>query len=80
MLSIGFTPTAWTCALNMEDTYDWNNRQWSVPLNLSISKVTRLGSQLVSLGGGVRYWAESPDSGPKGIGYRLIFTLLLPKK
>ncbi len=31
-------------------------------------------------GYGVRYWAESPDSGPGGFGFRTGLTLLFPKK
>jgi hypothetical protein len=27
----------------------------------------------------VRYWAEGPDSGPHGWGYRVVITLLFPK-
>jgi hypothetical protein len=73
------TPTAWTFSLNTESTYDWESEQWSVPINGIVSKVTKVGSQLVSVGAGVRYWAESPDSGPDGWGARLIFTLLFPK-
>jgi len=73
------TPTAWTFGLNTESTYDWENEQWSVPINATVSKVTKIGSQLVSVGGGLRYWADSPDSGPEGLGVRLTFTLLFPK-
>jgi hypothetical protein len=73
------TPTAWTFGLNTESTYDWKKQQWSVPLNVSVSKVTKFGSQLVSVGGGLRYWVESPDSGPDGLGVRLIVTMLFPK-
>jgi hypothetical protein len=73
------TPTAWTFGTNVESSYDWKNAQWSVPLNLSVSKVTRFGTQLVSLGGGLRYWVESPQSGPHDIGFRVVVTLLFPK-
>ena len=73
------TPTQWTFALNTESTYDWENEQWSVPVNVSASKLTRLGTQLVSLGGGVRYWLDSPDSGAEGFGLRLTVTLLFPR-
>lgn len=73
------TPTGWTFALNTESSYDWENEQWSVPLNATVSKVTKIGSQLVSLGAGVRYWADSPESGPHDVGFRLIVTLLFPK-
>jgi hypothetical protein len=32
------------------------------------------------MGGGLRYWAQSADNGPEGLGIRLVFTLLYPKK
>ena len=51
------TPTAWTYSLNTESTYDWENEEWSIPINGQLSKVTRIGDQLVSVGGGLRYWA-----------------------
>jgi hypothetical protein len=73
------TPAAWTFALNTESTYDWEGEEWNVPVNAIVSKVTRVGSQLVSVGGGLRYWADSPDSGAEGLGVRLVFTLLFPK-
>lgn len=73
------TPKAVTYALNTESTYDWKSEQWSVPINVTATKVTKFGSQLVSVGGGIRYWAESGDSGPEGWGARVILTLLFPK-
>jgi len=73
------TPDAWTYTLNTESTYDWKSENWSVPLNGVVTKVTKIGDQLVSIGGGVRYWAHSPSSGPDGWGARLVFTLLFPK-
>jgi hypothetical protein len=73
------TPDAVTYTLNTESTYDWEARQWSVPLNAVVSKVTKLGDQLVSFGGGARYWADSPDAGAKGFGLRVVVTLLFPK-
>jgi hypothetical protein len=78
-LSYG-TPTAWTFGINVESSYDWENEQWSVPLNVSVSKVTHFGTQLVSVGGGLRYWVDSPDSGPHDIGFRVVITLLFPQK
>lgn len=72
------TKEAVTVALNTESTYDWKSEQWGVPINVTVSKVMNLGDQLVSVGAGVRYWAESTDGGPEGVGMRLMFTLLLP--
>ena len=39
----------------------------------------RIGNQLVSIGGGLRYWAEAPDGAPSDVGFRLVFTLMFPK-
>ena len=73
------TPRQTTFALNTESTYDWENRQWSVPLNFNVSQLLRAGDQLLQLGGGVRYWTTAPDGGPEGWGFRLQITLLYPK-
>lgn len=73
------TPSAWTFTVNTENTYDWKKEQWSMPIHGVITKVTKIGSQLISIGGGVRYWADSPESGAEGLGFRLIVTLLFPR-
>jgi hypothetical protein len=73
------TPDAWTYGINTESTYDWRAKQWSVPINLFVSKLVKFGTQPVSLGAGVRYWADSPDTGPSGWGFRVIVTFLFPR-
>lgn len=73
------TPTAWTTSVTSESTYDWEAEQWAIPLNVSASKVTRFGTQLVSVGGGLRYWVDSTPAGPEGLGFRLFVTLLFPR-
>ncbi len=72
------TPDAWTFSLNTESTYDWTAEQWSVPLNFVVTKLTKIGNQPISIGGGVRYWADAPDSGPEGWGARAVVTYLFP--
>jgi len=74
------TTNAWTFTLNTESTYDWAANRWAVPVNLVVAKVTKVGNQLVSLGAGVRYWVDGPDSGPHGWGGRLVATLLFPTR
>ena len=73
------TKTATTFAVNTESTYDWKSKQSAVPLNAVATQVLKFGNQLVSVGCGVRYWADSTDGGPEGFGVRLLFTLLFPK-
>ena len=73
------TPTAWTYSLQSESTYDWENSDWQIPIRASVSKVTRVGGQLLSVGGGISYWLESSNRGPEGWGYRFVVTLLFPR-
>lgn len=68
-----------TVSFNAESAYDWNGDQWSVPVNAAYSKVMRIGGQMVSLQGGVRYWFEAPSGGPDW-GLRFTLTLLYPRK
>ena len=69
----------WSFALHTESTHDWGNERWSVPVNVNASKLTRFSTQLVSLGGGLRYWVDGPDSGPEGLGLRITDTLQFPR-
>ncbi|MCK9538523.1 transporter [Dokdonella sp.] len=73
------TPTAWTYGLNTESTYNWKTSEWTVPLNFTVAKLTRIGSTPVSFTGGVRYYTTSPDNGAHGWGFRFVVTLLYPK-
>jgi len=73
------TPAAWSYTFQTESTYDWENTQWTVPISGVVSKVTKVGDQLVSFAGGVRYWADGPEGGPHGWGFRLVVTLLFPR-
>jgi hypothetical protein len=69
----------WTYTLNAESTYNWETDQWAVPINFQISKLTKFGDQPVSITGGIRYWAESPeDLGPEGWGGRVALTFIFP--
>lgn len=73
------TSNAWTFTLQTESSYDWEREQWSVPINGVASKIVRIGPLPVSLSGGVRYWAESPEGGPENWGARFGVTFLLPR-
>jgi hypothetical protein len=73
------TQTKTTFGLNSESTYDWEAEEWSVPVNLTVNQLLKVGGQLFQVGGGVRYWADSPDNGPEDWGVRLQITFLFPK-
>lgn len=73
------TPEAWTFTANTESTYDWERDSWSIPVNFVITKLVKIAGKPVSIGGGVRYWAKSPNGGADGWGGRLLITFLFPK-
>ncbi|GAA5082364.1 transporter [Lysobacter panacisoli] len=72
-------PGGRTLTFNAESTYDWENQQWTVPINVTYSKVTRVGSQMMSFAGGVRGYADAPTGGPDW-GLRFVVTFLVPPK
>jgi hypothetical protein len=72
-------PSAWTVSVQSESSYNWNSDQWSIPVNLGVSKLVRFGKLPVSLQAGMGYWAESPDKGPEGFRFRLQASIVMPK-
>ena len=73
------TKKAMTFTLNTESTYDWDNDQWTVPLNVMVQQLVKIGKQPVAFTAGGRYYAEKPDEGPEW-GLRFAVILLFPKK
>jgi len=67
----------WTWSLNSESTYDWAANQWTVPVNLMLSKMVKIGKLPAQWQVGARYYVEKPDDGPEW-GLRLSLTFLLP--
>jgi hypothetical protein len=67
-----------TFSLNTESLYDWKNSQWTVPINVSIGQMIKIGQRPISLELGYRYYAEKPEDGPDW-GLRLFVKFLFPK-
>ncbi len=72
------TPDAWTFSLNTESSYNWESEEWTVPVNVGVSKLITLGKQPISLQGGYRYYVDAPDGGPDW-GLRFAVTFLFPR-
>jgi hypothetical protein len=75
------TKTAATFTLNSEASKNWeaaDGEEWTVPINLSASKVTRLGPFPFSIAVGAGYYVEKPEGGPEWK-FRLVGTLILPR-
>jgi len=72
------TYNGYTFSLNTETSYNWTSDEWTVPINMSVSKLTAIGNQPVSLQLGGRWWAVSPTAGPEDFGLRFGITFLFP--
>jgi hypothetical protein len=73
------THTKTTFSVSSESTYDWENNDWSVPIIISAKQMLKVGDQLFQVGGGLRYWAESPTNGAEDWGFRMELIFLFPK-
>lgn len=72
------TRDATTWGANLEASYDWTHKTWSVPANFTVSHLYNFGGQRVSLGVGARiYLVDEGDSPDWGL--RAIATFLFPK-
>ena len=72
------TPKKLTYYLNTESTYNWDTKDWSVPINFGANQLMKMGNQIMQVGGGLRYWAESSEMGPEGWGVRLNIIFVFP--
>jgi hypothetical protein len=73
------TPKGLSYTSIIDFTNNWETDQSSASIALGATKVTRLGNQMISYGGFLKYWADTTDTTPEGISYRFQFTLLFPK-
>jgi len=71
------TKTKTTFGLNAESTYDWNDSQWTVPVNATVSQLVKVGKLPVQFTVGGRYYAEGPSGAPEW-GLRFVITPLFP--
>jgi hypothetical protein len=71
------TKSKTTFTINTEASYDWHAGQWTVPINLMVSQLVRVGRVPVSFAVGARYYAEAPSTGPDW-GLRFVVTPLFP--
>lgn len=73
------TKTKTSLSITTESTYDWESEEWSVPIVFSVLQMLKIGPQIIQVGVGARYWADSPDGGPEDWGGRVQLTFLFPK-
>jgi hypothetical protein len=72
------TKTQTTFVLNTESSYDWEHSQWTVPINVAVAQLVKIGKSPVQFQLGAKYYAEGPSGAPEW-GLRFSVTLLFPK-
>jgi len=72
------TKTQTSFGVNTESTYNWNSEEWTVPVNLTVSQLVKIGKQPISLQAGYRNYVDAPDGGPDW-GLRFQVTFMFPK-
>lgn len=72
------TPTRTTLFVSTETTYDYSAHQATVPLQLGVNQLVRLGRVPFQIGGPARYYAETLPGGPKW-GFQIRPTFVLPR-
>jgi hypothetical protein len=78
-LALAYTaPTRTTMFASTESSYNGNNKQWTVPRQVGVTQLLRVGGRPLQLGGLVRYYAEAPQGGPDW-GFQIRVTLVFPK-
>jgi hypothetical protein len=71
------TKTKTTFGVNTESTYDWRAEQWTVPINVLISQLVKIGKMPVQFALGAKVYADGPSGGPDW-GLRFVVTPLFP--
>jgi len=65
--------------LNTESIYNWETKEWTVPINFTVAQLFKVGTQIMQAGTGGRYWAEAIDGSADDWGLRFQLTFLFPK-
>jgi hypothetical protein len=75
------SPKATTVTFNTESSYNWRDGRWSVPLNLTVTHLFKIGGQRVQIGGGGRVYVarDAPSGQGPDWGLRFVTTFLFPK-
>ena len=62
---------------NLESSYDWERKDWTVPMNVGVTHIYKVGEQRIQGGIMGRYYLDKPGGGPDW-GVRLVVTFLIP--
>lgn len=70
------TRDAWTFGVEAESSFDWETRRGTLPVALTANRITLVGNHRFGIGGALRHYLDSPESGPHGWAFTANFTLM----
>lgn len=68
------TRSAWTFSANSEFSYDWEQSDTVLPLNVLVGKFLRTGGTPIQMSLGLTWFVAEADGGPEGLGFSLLVT------
>lgn len=68
-------PGGFALTTTLEASYDWNGRQWTLPIGVGASQLVNVSGRPVNLAVQGRYWLDGPSTAPEW-GLRLAATLV----
>ncbi len=72
------TKTFTSFGINTDSSCDWSDSRWTVPINVFVQQLLKVGKQPIALQIGGRYYAEGPSGAPDW-GLRFQLSFLFPK-
>lgn len=79
---VAYGKAGWTFSVNSESLGNWeaaSGEEWTIPVNIMLSKVVQLGTRPISVQAGPRFYVETPTGGPDW-GFRAALTLIFPRR
>lgn len=58
-------PGGFALSTTLEASYDWNGRQWTLPLGIGASQLVNVGGRPINLAVQARYWLDGPSTAPE---------------
>jgi len=78
LFALKFLPGGWTVGIQPVLGYDWEDDQATIPLNLTVRKVVKLGNMPMQLSAGFDYYVEQSDDFGPDFGFKFSITPVVP--
>jgi len=69
----------WNLSLRVPCAYDYQARQWTIPVALTVEKLVSFRKVPTTISFGFHYWVEVPDSAPHDLAFSFGLRFVLPK-